>query len=342
MSQFNEEFKKYIREKISPKNYEKIRVRESHEELSDMLKGDNFRSGSYARFTAITPVNDLDVIWELPEDILAKTELKKKILTKNIDAADLDISNILSELAKRLRVEYKVKNIKLLKIEAQSHSVGVYFGPTEQDFSIDIVPAIPEGINSFGEKTYLVPEILKINKKTRLKIYSDHSLIKWVKSDPRGYIKEAAILNEVNQNYRHAIKFCKKWKLYLIDRYPELKFKSFHIEMIIKDIITCNISLDSLDVVKKFFGNISDYLKEPQIFDRADNSKYIDEYLNEQSQENKNLIIKEGVKSLLVLNSLDVNSNINNCLDSILNCGTSRLISKTVDKTISPISRPYA
>jgi len=178
----NESIKNHIRHHISPKDQEKQLITKRYNDLSSIIKGHNFQSGSYARFTAITPVNDLDVIWELPEDVLKQEKFTELIVKKTIDPTDLDVSNILSELAGRLRLEYEKQGFSVLKIEPQSHSVGVYFGPTEDDFSIDIVPAIPKGKNEYGDSTYIVPEILRIDKKLRRKKYKSLDAIKWVKS----------------------------------------------------------------------------------------------------------------------------------------------------------------
>jgi len=343
MSISNDAFKKYVRDNISPKDAEKIRIQKSYNDLSGILKGNNFQSGSYARFTSITPVNDLDVIWELPEDILANTLLKEKIIKKTIDPAHLDVSDILVELASRLVKEYQDKKISVMKIEAQTHSVGIYFGPTEDDFSIDIVPAVPDGVNEFGEAMYLVPEIIKLHKNIRKKMYKEGTPISWVKSDPRGYIKEATILNNLNDNYRHVVKFCKKWKWHLADSYPDLKFKSFHIEMIVKDLLRQNSSLNSLGTIQTFFLKLSNYIERPRIFDRANNGRYIDEYLNELSQDDKNKINNEAVKALLILNSINDASDVGNELSRLLRNDLSQpeASSKTT-KIITPISRPYA
>ena len=338
----NDAFNNYVRDNISPKETERNTISQRYKDLSNMLKGNNFQSGSFARFTAITPVNDLDVIWELPEDILINTLLKEKILKKTIDPEHLDISNVLSELAGRLREEYKQRNIQVMKIDAQTHSVSIYFGPTEDDFSIDIVPAVPDGVNNFGEQTYLVPEIIKFHKNVRLKMYSEKRPMSWIKSDPRGYIKEATVLNNANKNYRHSVKFCKKWKWHLTDRYPNLKFKSFHIEMIIKDLLKQNTDSDSIKIVQLFFASLSNYIDHPQIPDRANNGKYIDDYLNELTQNNKNLVINEGTKSLLIINNINNDSDVNKELYNLLNNNISQADHTYSNKNVSSISRPYA
>lgn len=338
----NDAFNNYVRDNISPKETEKNIITKRYNDLSGMLKGNNFQSGSYARFTAITPVNDLDVIWELPDDVLVNTMLKEKILKKTIDPAHLDISDVLSELAKKLREEYKKRNIPVLKIEAQTHSVGIYFGPTEDDFSMDIVPAVPDGVNDFGEQTYLVPEIIKFHKNVRLKMYSEKSPINWIKSDPRGYIKEATILNDANDNYRHSVKFCKKWKWHLTGRYPNLKFKSFHIEMIIKDLVKQNKNSDSIQIVQLFFTSLSNYIDHPQIPDRTNNGRYVDDYLNELTQNDKNLIINDGTKALLIMNNINDDSDVDKELYNLLNNNVSHAEHSHTNRNVSSISRPYA
>lgn len=301
----NEAINKYIKDNISPKEGERNTVSRRYEELTGMLKGPNIQSGSFARFTAVTPVNDLDVIWELPQEILAMKLSEREIATKTIDPKGLDVSNILEDLAKELKKEYAKKSIPVMKIIPRSHSVGIFFGPTEDDFSIDVVPAVPAGTNEYGENTYWVPEIAEKSKFDRNAYYLSEVEIKWIKSDPRGYIKEATKLNDKNQAYRHVVKFCKKWKWALKGRYPSIKFKSFHIEMAVKSIFVREPNLDIVSGIKKFYGEIRSFLAAPQIKDRANNGKYIDEYLHDMTQETKNIIANAGAKVVISLNALE-------------------------------------
>ena len=96
----------YIENNLSPTKEEREQISQRYEELSKMLKGTNFQSGSYARFTAITPVNDLDVIWEVDPELLNKIPDFSK-LQKSIDPVELNVSHLLHDLAARLSKEYE-------------------------------------------------------------------------------------------------------------------------------------------------------------------------------------------------------------------------------------------
>lgn len=339
----NEIIHKYIKENISPKEWERKEVSSRYIELSKMLKGVNFQSGSFARFTAVTPVNDLDIIWELPEDILYKNFSASQIVTKTINPVDLNISDVLNELAQEIRKEYAKNGTSIMKIEARSHSVGIFFGPTEEDFSIDVVPAVPSGTNEYGDSTYWVPEFTNTSRINRKKFYVSGTKINWIKSDPRGYTKEATELNDKNLNYRHVVKFCKKWKWAIKQIYPEVKFKSFHIEMVIKELFINNNGLNTSDGMKLFFSEIKNYLAIPKIKDRANNGRFIDDYVSSEPQESKNKIINEGFKVVKVLDELSTEQNQ---LLAEQKIGQIFTVSATRPffggNAVTPISRPYA
>ena len=83
-----------------------------------------FQSGSYARFTAITPLNDLDVIWVFPEES-----------KRQISSGDLNLNNILNDLVEKLEAEYKILGIKI-KAKTQTRSVKIEFVDKEGDFIV--------------------------------------------------------------------------------------------------------------------------------------------------------------------------------------------------------------
>src|SRR5215204_4581616 len=55
--------KKYAREHLSPTPDERDYVTDKYQQLREFLGHSCFKSGSFARFTAIHPMHDLDVIW---------------------------------------------------------------------------------------------------------------------------------------------------------------------------------------------------------------------------------------------------------------------------------------
>lgn len=270
----------YIRNHLSPLQKERDFITKRYGELSTMLQGKTFQSGSYARFTTITPVNDLDMIWIIERTIVQKT----------IDPNSLDFPNLLSDLAQRLRGEYQKLGIAV-RIKAQSHSIGIYFGKTDEEFSIDVVPAIPTGDkNEHQDDVYLVPEILRLSKANRVQKYAKQEKIAWIRSDPRGYIKQAELLNAQNEEFRKATKFVKRWKYGCKTENPNFPLKSFHLELIITHLFLTNPSISCIEAIHQFFFTLSSFLVQPQLPDKADRSKFTDDYINTFSEEEKKQI----------------------------------------------------
>lgn len=285
-SEINKTIESYVRQNLSPKPEERDFITARYEELSKILEGESFQSGSYARFTSITPVNDLDVIWVLPP----------RFLEKAVEPQELDAANILKDLARKLEEEYEDLDLAV-RIEPQSHSVGIFFGEADEEFSIDIVPAVPMGsTNEFGEDMYYVPEIARLSKNKRIRKYSSGEAIEWIKSDPKGYKKFAANINERNDSFRKAAKFLKKWKWGCKKNFEDFPLKSFHLELIVMSVFEEKQKLDSYEAIQYIFSNFENYLDEPHFRDRADSTKYIDEYLRELDEESKEKI-KVFVKS---------------------------------------------
>ena len=257
----NNKFQNYAQKNLSPKENERNFISKEGERVQSFLKGETFRSGSYARFTAITPVNDLDVVWVLPEKLMLKVFHEKTVKKSTaIDPKiDLQIHNIIDDLARELEKKYRDTGINV-EIKAQTHSVGIYF-LDKNDFSIDIVPAIPinEEKNKFGDCFFLVPEILLKSHKARNKLYKFieegkiTGNIKWIKSDPKGYKNNARRLNEKNPDFRKAVKFPKRWKHNSKQQNDDFPLKSFHIEAIITSYFEENASITCFEAVERFF-----------------------------------------------------------------------------------------
>ena len=119
--------KKYVRDTLSPTKDEQSYVSDKNNALQEMLGNACFRAGSFARFTAVRPLHDLDIIW----------------ITDNPAVMD-DPKAALSQLASLLSSEYKKRGDATPEIAAQTHSVTLLFKDVDDEdgFSIDIVPAI--------------------------------------------------------------------------------------------------------------------------------------------------------------------------------------------------------
>src|SRR5690606_34638566 len=144
------------------------------------------------RYTAILPLHDLDILY-----IIGNWEHLKIIP-----------ENLLSNLAKKIKQEYKSPTHYSIIITVQTHSISFkYMNGEIEVFAVDLVPSLVNSKNEFSLDTYYVPEIIKYQRgQKRLEYYErikeKHGQIKWIKSDPRGYIEVASRLNSKNEDFR--------------------------------------------------------------------------------------------------------------------------------------------
>jgi hypothetical protein len=266
----------FIRANLSPTLTERAMVSREYEFLCGLVGGVCFQSGSYARFTSTTPVNDLDVIWQVPPTALGP-EIQRK-LAQGQDPGLFDPSAVLKQQAAKLRAAYLAAG-KPVTIIVQSHSIGIYFG-TKDDFSIDLVPAVAANkVNEFGDDIYWVPEIARMSHSRRLQMYDTQAAIGWMLSDPRGYIEDARRLNDLNESFRKDAKVARKWRRGCKKETPGFRLKSFHLELVMNDLFKRTLSMSTLDGIELFFKTLPAYLKAPYFRDRANASRYVDEYL---------------------------------------------------------------
>lgn len=337
----------YIKNNLSPKQSERNMIKSRYEALSKILDGVNFQTGSYARFTAITPVNDLDVIWELPSNLVREKFPEIGSVTKTINSNDIDVSDILNGLAEKLRAEYAETNEKA-RVVPQKHSVGIFFGPTDDDFSIDVVPAIPlNQFNEYGDSIYYVPEITRMTKLKRREHYLSGGTTNWIKSDPRGYIKDAQEVNDKNNSFRKATKFIKGWKKACKEKEKNFKLKSFHIEQMVREKTLSNEPSDSLTCIQLVFEEMLSYFKNPKFPDRANNSKYIDSYLNDisiQERAQTEEEIKRGADIVAEIDQIEEKNMDELLLKLFYKTESGKAepqIARTRERVINAVSRPY-
>ena len=287
-AELNSIFNAHIKDHLSPKGWEREDVSAKYDDLCGFLGDNCFQSGSWARFTSTTPVNDLDVIWVMPQAVIDRYVIKKA--GGRIDPNHVDPSGILRNLARELEDAYR-RDGQQVRIVAQSHSVGVYFG-RDDEFSIDVVPAILSGEkNIFGDDIYWVPQIAALSKSRRAQVYAAHQPIDWIKSDPRGYIEDARALNEANENFRKVAKFVRKWRKESKKQDDSFPLKSFHLELIVNDIF-CEIDgVDTVSGIKEFFSKLPHYINTPSFVDRADSGQYVDSYISSLTDNDRAKII---------------------------------------------------
>lgn len=268
--------KGYINDNIKPKKEENDKIQEIYSSVNwikELLKQNwyyCFRSWSYARWTAINPVNDLDIICECDEN---------------------DVNNFIN--SEKWQWLYKILAEKYWKdnIDFQSSSIWISFWPND-DFWIDIVIAIKiNELNDYWNNLYMVPKILFKDRNQRREIYKnikekwlDKEYLTLIKSDPKWYKNELKEIKDINDNIVYATRFLKKWKCIIKDAYyweKEKCFKSFHIEEVVKKTIKWNMSLELLDLLKETINNFD--LSKANIPDRADKEIMIDSYIDEPS-----------------------------------------------------------
>ncbi len=270
----------HARTHLSPTDLERAEISRRYNQLKSFLKDSTFQNGSYARHTSTTPVNDLDVIYELPEEIYESVKIAKAA----IDPYRLDINNILSSLAKELKEFYGSS----VTVKLQPHSVGIYFGG-DDDFSIDVVPAM-----TADNGKYWVPETSHLSVKKRRQLYESTSgslSFDWIKSDPKGYINQAKQLDEVTTGrLRKSAKIIKRWRWRWKQVFKEFPIKSFHLEMIVTDMHLSNSSISCFDVLRTTIDNLSLIVAEPRFPDKADSSRFIDSYVVDLTDSQKALL----------------------------------------------------
>lgn len=277
-SEFNTRIRNYVKDSLSPKEAERSFVSEVYVSVQDVLGVSNcLQIGSYPRFTAITPLHDLDILY-----ILGSLE------------TDFDPSETLDDLQKELKTNYQNPTQYSSEISRQTHSITIKFSEgADEVFSVDIVPAYISGKNEFGDDMYVVPEIVTRSHSDRRQIekkVAEGEDMKWIKSDPRGYITTATEVNATNDDFRKTVKFIKGWRAGCKDQNDDFPLKSFHLEQIVTTYFQNDPSIEIFDAVFRFFRELPEYIQAPTIPDRANPSKNIDEYIERLTDQQKRWI----------------------------------------------------
>lgn len=302
---FNSKLREYVKENLTPTEQERKFVSKIYNSFTSILDNSCIQIGSFPRFTAIRPLHDLDILY-----ILDKWNEKSH-----------DPAETLKKAYSKIKDEYENPTEHSLKISLQTHSITIiYLEVDEELFSVDIVPAYIFSQNEYGQDTYKVPEILRIKHgKRRVEFYErttrENNEIGWITSDPRGYIEIAKRTNQANGDFRKSVKFVKAWKNSCKEKDDNFKLKSFHIEQVITDYFQQFSNLDIFDSIFIFMVRLSETIERAQIPDRADSTKYIDEYINELTRGQKARIIEARDCFLIRLEEMEVNDSIEYVVD---------------------------
>lgn len=297
----------FVKNNLSPTLDDIQFVSRIYQSFNDLLGVNNcVQIGSYPRYTAIRPLHDLDILYIMGE----------------WQSQNIQPYNDLNILADRFRKEYKNPTNYTISIEVQTHSISFkYLNGQTEIFAVDLVPALRYSQNEFGRSMFYVPEIIRKHiGKRREEFYAKKritdSTIIWIKTDPLGYIEVAAKINERNTDFRKCVKFVKGWKQRCKKRDENFKLKSFHIEQLVTRDFKNSPNLEIFDGIFRFFTTLKENIQRPNIHDRADSSKFIDEYLNELSDKDRELIYKAIDAILISFENIDMNSNIEAIISS--------------------------
>lgn len=280
--------------RLSPSEAERTFVSKIYHAVQDILGEKNcLQIGSYPRFTSVTPLHDLDVLYILG------------IQGEDTSSAD----RALSELQRTLQRSFKNPGRYTFVISRQTHSITISFNEGDEEvFAVDIVPAYISGTNEFGQDTYLVPEIFSKSHRAKVRRYEElaesHQPMTWINSDPRGYIQVAREVNETNEDFRKAVKIAKAWKQACCEANANFKLKSFHLEQVITAYFRADATIDIFDAIFRFFYEIPTLLSKPNIPDRADPDRRIDSYVADLTPIERQTVIQARDHFLIQLEEL--------------------------------------
>lgn len=282
--EINSVLREYARLNLTPRPEKRELVTELYAAVKAALgEGNCLQIGSFPRFTAITPLHDLDVLY-----ILGPWQ------------GQTSPFEVLNDLKGLLEENFENPTDFAMSVSLQTHSVTISFTDRGEDvFSIDTVPAFSSGLNEFNNPMYLVPEAVKHPRNERRYIpggahqndFGDNGTY-WIRSDPRGYISAAQNLNDQNDDFRKATKIVKRWKQNHKQDHEDFPLKSFHLEQIVTLIVSGNRNLSVFDIIFEFFRTIEDYIQVPIIPDRADPQILIDQYIADISRTDRQRILE--------------------------------------------------
>jgi len=228
---------------VEPTPTQKDGAQRSHKYLRDLLNSgqmgsritNSYLSGSYARDTAIRPLDDVDVVFEIVPT--AWTSGAATLLYGSPSP-----EKVLESFANAIRYRYPVSSVY-----GQRRSVRLEL----YHLDIDVVPAIPDR----GDPVIvLVP---------------DRETGTWIKSSPRRHSENAARVNKIHDGrFKPLVKLLKYWNSNL----PEtIRCKSFMIETMAL-LLFEKVALNSLQVgAITFWDFLASRYGEPTLYNWSQN-----------------------------------------------------------------------
>lgn len=304
--QISEMLREHAKSQASPTPEDRNFVSRVYSSVCDVIGAANsLQIGSYPRFTAIRPLHDLDVLYILGD----------------WDPEEHDPSNELNKLKERLENEFHNPTTYSVVVQLQTHSVTIKFLDNEAEaFAVDVVPAFKDGKNDMEEDCYVVPEIARASHTERRRISAQvrngAREMAWLRSDPRGYISVASKLNQANADFRKAVKITKSWRAICKANDPDFPLKSFHLEQAITRWTRNHPQSDIFDMVFAFFCELPDLIRYPQIPDRAEPTRNIDEYVADLPETDRRKVIEARDGFLIALEYISEKTGISSLLAS--------------------------
>jgi hypothetical protein len=286
----NQLLRSYVKENLTPTMDDIQFVSNIYQSFNDLLGVNNcVQIGSYPRYTAIKPLHDLDILYIMGE------------WNSNQNDPKFDLKSI----ADKFLEDYVNPTKYDLDIVVQTHSISFrYLDKEKEVFAVDLVPALTEGKNEFNRNTFRVPEIIKVHRGKKRAEYYERKLqnrenLTWIKTDPLGYIEVASSINKQNEDFRRSVKFIKRWKHECKEKNENFKLKSFHLEQLITENYKQNSNLDIFDSIFKCLSELKEKIKNPILRDRGDSTKFIDSYVSELTDSERELI-HQAVDAILI------------------------------------------
>ena len=303
-NEISERFRSFIRAHLSPTATERTLIATVYGAIKECL-GDAkcLQIGSYPRFTAVTPVHDLDVLYVVGPWV----------------SADINPADILAELRRKLLADFKNPTPHRLELVPATHAITMRFlSGSEEILSVDVVPAYIYGRNEFKDEMYVVPELVLRGRRARRRLYDEVArgahVMQWIKSDPRGYIAIAAQRDQRNDDFRKSVKFVKAWRTSCKDMDESFPLKSFHIEQAVGGYFDTHLDCDIFDAVYEFFCDLPDLIRSARYPDRADRRKKIDEYVERLTDADRTLVDQARDCFLIKLEAIEDSVNIGDLL----------------------------
>ena len=252
-----EEFFKDLASKLELTKSESDKISQKHNLLREKLREklpveDDFLTGSYARNTMIRPKDD------------KKFDVDFFLAFNQKDYGETELPDLLN-IVKNALEQIKNDDADIEEIQEQKRSIGVIY---KDNFQIDVVPAI------------------QIEKDKRYKIF-DKSTLQAVESNPKLHGSNLTSANDVSESdgikrLVPIVKLLKSWKREKCDY-----VKSFHLEILVVNILGSEEIGSYSQGVAKFFANAGQNLQSAGLKDPANDSNIIDGYLDSDGTRTK-------------------------------------------------------